>query len=403
MTVRPVINSRMARMWRDISESLRSQPGRVGLSFLAVMVGIVVLTLLLSMLFGLRQQSQQLIRQFGANVIALIPDSKLISERGYRGMAVLTDLIRQNSGAESTGGMIRLKDSVSSWNQTPVWAADISLPGVRGWTLLEGRLFDQSDEDNSTRTALITRETARSYGLRMGDECTLGNHTFHIIGILQDGSGVPDASSPQAQPAGDVMAVIPLTTAERLGLNSDAASAAIFIRMGDAQSAEQLISNSNRMLKDPDLNAWQMKWLTPEILIRGIRELQRLIALTAGSVAALCLVLGGTTLMSLMLADVRQRIPEIGLRRALGATRRDVALLFVVESCVITGAAAIGGVVVAGILLGMLAGKITIPLSLHYFTFLIPVIISIVLGCIFSFWPARVASGLSPAHALRNA
>jgi len=400
---RPVIRGRVARMWRDISESLRSQPGRVGLSFLAVMVGIVVLTLLLSMLLGLRQQSQQLIRKFGANVIALIPDSKLISDRGYQGVGVLTDLIRQNSGAESAGGMIRLNEAVSSWNQTPVWAADTHLPGVRGWTLVNGRMFDQNDEVNSSRTMLITRETARAFDLHIGDACTIGAHTFHIIGILRDGSGVPDASNPQNQTTGDVMAVIPITTAERLDLKTISSSAAIFIRMDDGQNAEQLISRSDRMLKDPALNTWQMKWLTPEILIRGIRELQRLIALTAGSVAALCLILGGTTLMSLMLADVRQRIPEIGLRRALGATRRDVALLFVVESCVITGAAALGGVMVAGILLGLLAGKVTIPLSLHYFTFFIPVIVSIVLGCIFSFWPARVASGLSPAHALRNA
>lgn len=390
-------------MWRDVSESLRSQPGRVGLSFLSVMVGIVVLTLLLSMLFGLRQQSRELIRKFGANVAALLPDGKLFSERGYHGIKTLTEIIRLNSGAEFTGAMIRMNDTVTSWNRTPVWAIDTSLPVIRGWQLVEGRLLDERDAENSARVAVITRETAQLFNIRVGGECLIGDHLFRVIGILRDGSGIPDAARSPSQTAGDVMVMISMATAERLGLAAESTSAAIFVKTIGEQSLEQLVSSANATLNDPALSAWQNMWITPETLIRGIRELQRLIAVTAGSVAVLCLVLGGTTLMSLMLADVRQRIPEIGLRRALGATRRDVALLFVVESCVITGAAAIGGIAVAGFLLGMLSGRITIPLSLHYFTFLIPVIISIVLGGIFSFWPARVASGLSPAFALRNA
>ena len=218
-----------------------------------------------------------------------------------------------------------------------------------------------------------------------------------------DGSGIPDAAGLASASSGESMALIPLATAERLGLTLQPASAAVFVLAGENRTPEDLIARADRLFEAPDVAAWGRRWITPESLIRGVRELQRLIALTAGSVALLCLVLGGTTLMSLMLADVRQRIPEIGLRRSLGATRRDVALLFVVESCVITGGAAIAGIALGGVLLALLAGRIAIPISLSSFTFIIPVIVSMLLGCVFSYWPARVAAGLSPAQALRNA
>lgn len=398
----PLTKGGSGRMWRDVMESLRSQPGRVGLSFLSVMVGIVVLTLLLAMLMGLGEQSRQLIHRFGANVAALVPDSRLVADRGYRGVSVLTDLVQRHSGTQPSAAMIRMSDTVAPWNNTPVWAAGIAIASIRGWTIDEGRLFDHTDDEQAARVALVTRETAKLYGVRAGDECIVGRHAFKVVGILRDGSGIPDASRPVAG-TGEAMVLIPLSAAERLELPFEDESAAIFTRPSGDESLETLVARLDRMLADPTLAAWNMKWITPETLIRGIRDLQRLIALTAGSVAALCLLLGGTTLMSLMLADVRQRIPEIGLRRAIGATRGDVALLFVVESCVITGAAAVGGVAIAALLLVTLTGRVAIPLSLQSFTFVIPVIVSIVLGCIFSFWPARAAAGLSPAQALRNA
>jgi putative ABC transport system permease protein len=156
------------------------------------------------------------------------------------------------------------------------------------------------------------------------------------------------------------------------------------------------------MFQDPALAGWSPTWVTPTSLVRSIRALQRTLALTAGGIAGLCLVLGGTTLMSLMLAEVRQRIPEIGLRRSLGARPRDIAALFVAESLVITGAAALAGVVVAAAVLDGLSGRVGVPVDRGVFTFVIPGIASMLLGVIFSWWPARVASRLSPALALRN-
>jgi putative ABC transport system permease protein len=119
-------------------------------------------------------------------------------------------------------------------------------------------------------------------------------------------------------------------------------------------------------------------------------------------VALLCLALGGTTLMSLMLANVRDRIPEIGLRRSLGAMPSDIAMLFVAEGCLVTAGASAAGIAAAGAVAALGAGAFPAPVTLGGTAVLIPALASVGLGAIFSWWPARMAARLPPAEALRN-
>jgi putative ABC transport system permease protein len=146
----------------------------------------------------------------------------------------------------------------------------------------------------------------------------------------------------------------------------------------------------------------QPVWVTPEVLLRKVRRLQDTIALTVGSIAALCLVLGGTTLMSLMVANVRDRVTEIGLRTALGATPRDIAGLFVAEGALV--AAAAGLVATAGTHLLLLAGngRLPVPVAVDAATVALPALVAVGLGIVFSYWPARTAARIMPAEALRN-
>jgi putative ABC transport system permease protein len=92
------------------------------------------------------------------------------------------------------------------------------------------------------------------------------------------------------------------------------------------------------------MGSQDVEWVTPESLLQGIRRWQRMVTWTAGSGSALGLLLGAVTLAGMLLTGVRERIPEIGLRRALGARRREIAGLFVVESLVLTIAAALAGI-----------------------------------------------------------
>jgi putative ABC transport system permease protein len=388
------------RLQRDVTESLRSQPGRAALSLLAVTIGAATLTLLLAMIGGLRAEARRMVAAFGAQVVAAAPDAAAVQAGGYRGLDRWRAHWAASEPDRRSALMARVMVDAEPWRGAPVWAVGADLAAVRGWTMKEGRWFDALDEANGARVAVITAAAERTAGSGIGTVGRIGDQPYTVIGIVREGAGVPDGSASQG--GGEALVLVPVTAAERQRMPIDPGGTVLFLQTPAQGATDTFTARLDALAADPAWLDWRPRWITPDSLLAGIRTWQRTIALTAGSIATLCLLLGGTTLMSLMLAEVRQRIPEIGLRRALGATRRDVALLFVAESIAITGAAAIAGLVLAAALLVALDGHVPVPLQRDFFTFVIPAIVSIVIGSVFSFAPARMAAGLSPAAALRN-
>ena len=137
-------------------------------------------------------------------------------------------------------------------------------------------------------------------------------------------------------------------------------------------------------------------------LLATERETARSMTLLVGSVAAISLVVGGVGILAVMLISVRERTPEIGLRRAVGATRGDIRLQFLVESALLAGAGGVvgvfGGVTAAwGVSrLGYWETVISWPAALVGFTF------SVAVGLIFGIYPAVRAAALEPVEALRS-
>lgn len=392
--------SASARLRRDVAESLRSQPGRAALSLLAVTIGVTTLTLLLAMVGGLRAEARRMIAAFGAQVVAATPDAAAVQAGGYRGLDRWRAHWAASEPERPAAVMARVTAEAEPWRGAAVWAVDAELAAVRGWTLQEGRWFDALDEANGARVAVITEAARRTGASGVGAIGRIGDQPYTVIGIVRDGTGIPDGSTKHT--GGEALVLVPFAAAERQRLPLDPGGAALFLRAPPEGATDAFTARLDALAADPAWQAWRPRWITPDSLLAGIRSWQRIIALTAGSIAVLCLLLGGTTLMSLMLAEVRQRIPEIGLRRSLGATRRDVALLFVAESVAITGAAAVTGTALAALLLAALDGRVPLPLQRDFFTFVIPAFVSIVIGGVFAFAPARQAARLSPAAALRN-
>jgi len=204
---------------------------------------------------------------------------------------------------------------------------------------------------------------------------------------------------------GEKTIFVPLTTSKLwLDPNRDNYNSldTIFVRVAGTEDIERILSVVQRLFTGPYEGANRFEWLTPEVLLRGVRRLQATIAFTVGSVAFLCIILGGTTLMSLMVANVRDRVTEIGLRRALGATPSDISMLFVMEACLVTGLASLTGTSLSHLVLLIAGQHLPCPIQLNTWTLTVPVLVSIILGILFSYGPARMAANISPSEALRN-
>jgi putative ABC transport system permease protein len=228
---------------------------------------------------------------------------------------------------------------------------------------------------------------------------------FTIVGIVEaSGSALESEGVGRQVAPGEMAAFVPQSLlglwAERNPV-SPGEIGAVFVRAGDARPLPETLALARRLLGDAGGGSAGLRWITPDTVLRGTRRLQTTLVYTVGSVAALCLILGGTTLMSLMIANVRDRVTEIGLRRALGATPADVAAMFLLESCLVAGSAALLG---AGLTHGLLwLGREQFPVALRLdaLTLLAPVVLALLLAGVFSYGPARLAASIAPADALR--
>lgn len=395
----------MKRMLSDVWDGLRFQPGRTALSILALCVGMTALTVLLAVLGGLREKSKAIIKEIGANVFLILP-----ADGGSLNSSMLTlssSAIIQKSIPDSKIGAIRL---FSFNTQSPrlnlrVFAADNNYFQMQNRTLLRGRMPDQHDHDTANRVALITSTLADSTGWQINSTIHINNIPFVIAGILDRPAISLAEDSPDIVYAPDQSTVlVPLACSGPWMKDQDIKRRRldmIAVQVQEPSKLESIVKATKRILSTA-AERGEYAWITPDSLLHNIRSLQRTVALTAGSVALLCLVLGGTTLMSLMTANVRDRIGEIALRRTLGATARDIAVLFITEACIVTLTASLTGITIAVILTKTAHTFVNLPAAISPVTLILPLGVSILLGALFSYLPVRLATAITPAEALRN-
>ena len=142
--------------------------------------------------------------------------------------------------------------------------------------------------------------------------------------------------------------------------------------------------------------------IVPREILRQRERTQRVFNVVTGAVAAISLLVGGIGIMNIMLASVAERTREVGVRRALGARRRDVAAQFLVESSILTLAGGVLGSalgLVGAFLIQAFAGW---PTAVHPLMLAVALVVALAVGIGFGFYPAWHAAGLDPVEALRR-
>jgi len=403
------MDRRIGALAQDIRDGLRARPGRVGLAFFAIAVGITSLTGLVAALRGLQEKADRMVQELGADVFGIVQEGTEATVGGHvrwLDTGHLRLLAANLPGSLVTGTRTYAVSAPGDDRELRAVGTDSALFRVRQWSLSAGRFLQPPDIANGRRCMVISETLSREWNWNVGETITLMQVPFQIVGIVEGGAGALVAEAGHARLAlGERVAFIP--RALTAGWEEDAGAAqdrldAVFVRVGADRAYGASVGLARHLLGQPDQRLSGLSWITPETLLENVTRLQNMLKATVGSVAVLCLLLGGTTLMSLMVANVRERVSEIGLRRTLGATTADIAALFVWESTLVTAAAACVGATLTQAVLYAARRHFPIPLHLGFATWCIPVLVAIGLGVAFSYGPARFAARIAPADALRN-
>ncbi len=396
---------------------------RSSLTVLGIMIGIAAVILTVGLGEGAQQQVTSQISALGSNLLTISPGSTT-SSSGIRGgfgsassltsgdaTALASKTVAPDIGAvaPTSSESETLVAGTSNWTTTVV-GTDPSWLTVRGRSMTEGRFIAGHDLTTLADVVVLGSTTDEElFGARdsLGQPVTINGVPMTVIGVLNTvGSSGSSGSSTTADQ--DDQAIVPITTAatQLFGGTNRNAVGDILVQATSSSTLSAAYQEANAELAslhqitdsaDADYT------ITPETsLVQTATSVDKTLTVLLGGIAGISLLVGGIGVMNIMLVSVTERIREIGLRKALGATPRVIRRQFLVEASVL---GLIGGVLGAGLgVLGawILPHFISNPITLSLVASAGAIAVAVGIGVIFGVYPASRAARLAPIDALRS-
>ena len=271
-------------------------------------------------------------------------------------------------------------------------------------TLSAGRFLTDVDVSDRKRVAVLGAAVADALfpmGDARGQRIQVGSDWFDVVGVLEARASGKGKAGPIRSRDVNRALFVPLPTLDRGGDARPDGVDEIVLRVGEAEQVAHAAEVAQRAVERSSGGAL-LEVVVPREILRQKERTQRIFNVVTGAVAFIGLLVGGIGIMNIMLASVAERTREVGIRRALGATRADVAAQFLAESSLLTAA---GGL--AGALLGLVGSALIQrwagwPTGLSPLMLLVSIVMALVVGIGFGLYPAWHAAHLEPMEALRN-
>lgn len=392
-------------------KTLFSHKLRTGLATLGIVVGVCSVIVMVAIGDGAQRQILSKIQAMGTDlVIVTAGQVKIIAGRSRQTGNVTTLTLRDvkalseetqyiKAAAPAQGKKMLVRYESLSTTTSITGTTEAVIP-IRNLSVRKGRFFTDDEDRTLQRVAVIGKTVAKNLFENrnpVGETIRIGKVSFEVIGILEE-KGTDLVGNDQ-----DDVIYIPVGTALRRLFNLTYINNIYVQARGsdyiDKATSEvrEILREKHRLRSKPDDFTIQSQ---TEIL-KTEKETSQTFTNLLSAVAGISLIVGGVGILAIMLISIKERTREIGIRRAVGALRRDLLLQFIVESLVLSASGGVAGIIL-GVALSVGASYFTKwPLSLSLPAIIIAFLFSAMIGLIFGVYPAAKAARLDPIEALR--
>jgi len=272
---------------------------------------------------------------------------------------------------------------------------------IRRLVILRGRYFDPQDVDSRSKVCLITKDLAdRVYGLEspLGRSLRMGELTFTVIGVFKERVSTFGLTEIQKE---SVIIPFPLMK-YYTGVDVEALRT-LYVQAGTPDEVERVEKQLTLLLasRHPPGAVYDIQTLTA--ILTAARNISRGLTIMLIVVAFIALLISGIGIMNIMLVTVQERTREIGIRKAIGAARKEIMYQFLIEAFLISGGGAVLGILI-GIAIPvtvqtLLPGNLRVPISPA--SVIVAFVVSCSTGLLFGYLPANRAAQLQPVDSLR--
>lgn len=386
-------------------DDFRRNKLRTFLTSLGILIGVSSVVLLIAMGLGLKRYIEQQFESLGANTLFVMPGNFSGSRSGMGGSITgirfddrdLSSLKKIKNTLYTVPFFVKFsKIQGDKDTQTyEIAASTADMFSVMNIEIGSGRLISKSDADKGSKVVVLGPKSAEtlfgSVDDALGKTVKIEDQGFKVIGIAKAKGG-----GGMGMPSIDEHVYMPFKAS--LSFNPDKKYYAIYLKADSPESISQIKSDAKKiLLKRYKTDEFSVVEQTE--ILDTVNSIFSILNSILVAIAAISLIVGGVGIMNIMFVSVVERIREIGIRRAIGARRRDILLLFLMESVLLSSFGGILALILSWTVVLFL--QQLFPAYIDITTVIIALGVSSLVGIIFGVFPAKKAADLSPIEAIR--